>query len=114
MWMKQRYRRATVRAQAQKLLEGYSLPAGYKISFTGEEDIQKESQEFLSKAFLIGLLIIILILVAEFNSVTQPIPDNDLRGPVMGRGVLRPYHDGIFLRGHHDRRRDHITCRSGC
>ncbi|MBN1625256.1 MAG: efflux RND transporter permease subunit [Deltaproteobacteria bacterium] len=64
---------ATVRAQAQKLLEGYSLPAGYKISFTGEEDMQAEAQEFLSKAFLIGLFLIIIILVAEFNSVSQPI-----------------------------------------
>jgi len=63
---------ATVRAQAQKFLETYKLPSGYKISFTGEEDTQKESQAFLSKAFLIGLLLIILILVAEFNSVSQP------------------------------------------
>ena len=38
---------ATVRAQAQKYLEGYSLPTGYKISFTGEEDMQVESQQFL-------------------------------------------------------------------
>jgi multidrug efflux pump len=64
---------ATVRAQAQKLLEGYSLPTGYKVSFTGEEDMQVESQQFLSKAFLIGLFLIIIILVAEFNSVSQPI-----------------------------------------
>jgi multidrug efflux pump len=64
---------ATVRAQAQKLLESFSLPSGYKISFTGEEDMQKEAQEFLSKAFLIGLFLIIIILVAEFNSVSQPL-----------------------------------------
>lgn len=64
---------ATVRAQAQKLLESYSLPSGYNISFTGEEDMQKEAQDFLSKAFLIGLFLIIIILVAEFNSVTQPL-----------------------------------------
>jgi multidrug efflux pump len=64
---------ATVRAQAQKFLETYKIPTGYKIAFTGEEDTQKESQEFLSKAFLAGLLLIILILVAEFNSVSQPL-----------------------------------------
>ena len=64
---------ATVRAQAQKYLESYSLPSGYKISFTGEEDMQIEAQEFLSKAFLIGLFLIIIILVAEFNSVSQPL-----------------------------------------
>jgi multidrug efflux pump len=64
---------ATVRAQAQKLLESYKLPDGYKIAFTGEEDMQKESQDFLSMAFLAGLLLIILILVAEFDSVSQPL-----------------------------------------
>jgi len=64
---------ATVRAQAQKLIADYKLPSGYKISFTGESDIQAESQAFLSQAFLAGLLLIILILVAEFNSVSQPL-----------------------------------------
>jgi multidrug efflux pump len=64
---------ATVRAQAQKLLGSYNLPSGYKMTFTGEEDEQKESQQFLSKAFLIGLFLIIIILVAEFNSVSQPL-----------------------------------------
>ncbi|HJX35175.1 MAG TPA: efflux RND transporter permease subunit, partial [Desulfatiglandales bacterium] len=64
---------SVVRKHAQKLLEGYSLPSGYKISFTGEEDMQKEAEEFLSKAFLAGILIIIIILVAEFNSVSQPL-----------------------------------------
>jgi multidrug efflux pump len=64
---------SVVRKHAQKLLEGYSLPSGYKISFTGEEDMQKEAEEFLSKAFLAGILLIIVILVAEFNSVSQPL-----------------------------------------
>ena len=64
---------ATVRAQAQKFLESFSLPSGYKMTFTGEEDMQKEAQQFLPKAFLIGLFLIIIILVAEFNSVSQPL-----------------------------------------
>jgi multidrug efflux pump len=64
---------SVVRKHAQKLLEGYSLPSGYKISFTGEEDMQKEAEEFLSRAFLVGILLIIIILVAEFNSVSQPL-----------------------------------------
>jgi multidrug efflux pump len=64
---------SVIRKQAQKLLEDYSLPSGYKISFTGEEDMEKEAKEFLSKAFLAGILLIIIILVAEFNSVSQPL-----------------------------------------
>lgn len=64
---------SVIRKQAQRLFEGYSLPSGYKISFTGEEDMQKEAEEFLSKAFLAGILLIIIILVAEFNSISQPL-----------------------------------------
>lgn len=62
-----------VRAQAEKLLEGYSLPPGYKVRFTGEQDMQKESEEFLTKAFAAALFLIVLILVTQFNSVSQPV-----------------------------------------
>jgi len=62
-----------VRKQAEKILADIPLPPGYKISFTGEEGEQKESEEFLSKAFLAAILLIIIILVTQFNSVSQPI-----------------------------------------
>jgi multidrug efflux pump len=61
-----------VRAQAEKLLAGFTLPTGYKIQFTGENEFQQESQAFLSKAFGAAVFLIILILVTQFNSVTQP------------------------------------------
>ncbi len=60
------------RAEAAKQLDNFSLPAGYTIKFTGEFEFQEESQAFLSKAFLVALLLIFLILVSMFNSVTQP------------------------------------------
>lgn len=60
------------RAQAEELLKDIPLPPGYKITFTGENEFQQESQDFLSKAFLVALLLIFLILVAMFNSVSQP------------------------------------------
>lgn len=63
---------AVARAQAEKLLEDFDLPPGYKITFTGENEFQQESQDFLSKAFLVALLMIFLILVAMFNSISQP------------------------------------------
>ncbi len=60
------------RIMAEKILEEFPLPPGYKMIFTGENEFQKESEEFLSKAFLVALLLIFLILVSMFNSVSQP------------------------------------------
>lgn len=63
---------AVARAQAEKILKDFHLPPGYKITFTGELESQQESQDFLTRAFLIALLLIFLILVSMFNSVSQP------------------------------------------
>ena len=61
------------RMQAHTLLKEFELPPGYKYKFTGEDESQKESEEFLSNAFLIALFLIFLILVTLFNSVIQPV-----------------------------------------
>jgi multidrug efflux pump subunit AcrB len=60
------------RAQAEEMLAGFSLPPGYRLTFTGEFEFQQESETFLSKAFAIALFLIFLVLVTQFNSVTQP------------------------------------------
>jgi len=60
------------RAEAEKYMKDITLPPGYKIRFTGEFEFQKESEDFLSKAFVIALFLIFLIMVTMFNSVTQP------------------------------------------
>jgi len=39
-----------------------------KINFTGEDEDQKEAQEFLMKAFVIALFVMAVILVTQFNS----------------------------------------------
>ena len=61
------------RMHAQELLKEMKLPAGYKYKFTGEDETQKESEEFLSRAFLIAVFLIFLILVTLFNSIVQPV-----------------------------------------
>ncbi|KJR97543.1 MAG: acriflavin resistance protein [Desulfobulbaceae bacterium BRH_c16a] len=61
-----------VRQEAAKFMDKVVLPAGYTMKFTGEQDEQKESQDFLTKAFLVALLLVFLTLVAMFNSVSQP------------------------------------------
>lgn len=60
------------REHADKLLKDFPLPPGYKITFTGEHEFQQESEQFLTKAFMVALLLIFLILVSMFNSVAQP------------------------------------------
>ena len=60
------------RAQAEELLQQLPLPPGYMTRFTGEFEFQQESEDFLSKAFIVALLLIFLILVSQFNSITQP------------------------------------------
>jgi multidrug efflux pump subunit AcrB len=61
-----------VRQEASKFIDRMPLPAGYTMKFTGEQDEQKESEDFLAKAFMVALLLIFLTLVAMFNSVSQP------------------------------------------
>jgi multidrug efflux pump subunit AcrB len=63
---------AVARLQAEDMLKEFPIPQGYKATFTGEFEFQKESEEFLSRTFVIAVFLIFLILVTMFNSVTQP------------------------------------------
>ncbi len=60
-------------AEAQLAQFRRMLPPGYDVRFTGQFEFEKESQQFLGKAFLVVLFLIAIILVAIFNSVTQPL-----------------------------------------
>jgi multidrug efflux pump subunit AcrB len=61
------------RAEAEKRLASFALPPGYTIRFTGEFEMQQESQDFLNKAFIISLLLLYFIMVLQYNSITQPL-----------------------------------------
>lgn len=60
------------RGQAEELLADFPIPPGYRIKFTGEFEFQKESEEFLTRTFVIAVFLIFLVLVTMFNSVSQP------------------------------------------
>lgn len=60
------------RTQVQEALKHLEMPTGYTYKFTGEDEEQQQAQDFLSKAFIIALCLIFLILVTLFNSVVQP------------------------------------------
>jgi multidrug efflux pump subunit AcrB len=91
------------RAQAEELLKGIPLPPGYTVTFTGEMEMQQESEEFLSKAFVIALFLIFFILVTQFNSLTRPVIIMtsvilSLGGAFLGLAVFRqPF--GIIMTG---------------
>ncbi len=50
-----------------------SLPAGYTLSYTGQQEDQQESEAFLLGAFIMALMLIALILVSQFDSVLRPV-----------------------------------------
>lgn len=50
----------------------FYIPEGYTIDFTGEQEEQAKSLEFLSRALMIAVFVIFMIIVAQFNSITTP------------------------------------------
>ncbi len=69
------YNSNAVRQEVEGVLAGFraSLPPGYTMAFTGEQEEQQEAMEFLAGAFLAALMLIALILVSQFNSVVKPL-----------------------------------------
>ena len=50
----------------------FQCPQDIGVSFTGQQEEQAKEMAFLSKALLIALFLIFLIIVSQFNSVTTP------------------------------------------
>ncbi len=67
------YSAPLINAQIQRALSRLSLPPGYTIRLTGEQEEQRKTVEFLQTAFLVTVALIALILVTEFGSVTKPL-----------------------------------------
>ncbi|MHB1147022.1 MAG: efflux RND transporter permease subunit [Lutibacter sp.] len=67
------YNATEINGQIKDVLKKYDLPKNISISFTGEQEKQAEEMAFLSKALLIAVFFIFLILVAQFNSTSTPI-----------------------------------------
>ncbi|OEY72075.1 efflux RND transporter permease subunit [Salegentibacter salarius] len=59
--------------QLKTALRSYDLPKDITLEFTGEQEEQEENMAFLLKALLIAMGGILLILVAQFNSLSKPI-----------------------------------------
>ena len=54
------------------LMRAYPLPESITYEFTGEQKEQAEAMSFLAGAFGVAVFAILIILVAQFNSLTAP------------------------------------------
>ena len=58
----------------QTLIEAeYEAPPGVTVAFTGQQEEQQETGQFLALAFAVAVLLIFGTLVAQFNSAITPI-----------------------------------------
>jgi len=61
-----------VLADAITALENMSIPADYEVRFAGQKEEQDEAAAFLAMAFGVALVIIVVILVTQFNTISIP------------------------------------------
>ncbi|MBK9504011.1 MAG: efflux RND transporter permease subunit [Bacteroidetes bacterium] len=54
-------------------LEDYDTPEGVSIGYTGASQDMEETISFMGVAWIISLFLIVIILVAQFNSISKPI-----------------------------------------
>ena len=59
--------------QINRQLPKFDLKEGYTVKFTGEQDMQAETGNFMVKALFIAIGLILLILVSQFNSISKPL-----------------------------------------
>lgn len=66
------YNPTKVNDQIKTLLMDYPIPTGYEIKFSGEQEKQAEEMAFLSKALMLAVFLIFLIIVSQFNKLSAP------------------------------------------
>lgn len=66
------YNATEINNQLKELFDDMDIPEGYEVKFTGEQQEQEESGQFLMRALFIAVMTIFLIIVAQFNSVATP------------------------------------------
>ena len=57
---------------AGESLKSVPLPANYRIQITGEELMRKESMSNLTFALILSIILVFMVLAAEFESIIQP------------------------------------------
>ena len=67
------YNANEVNDRIRQVLADYQMPEGYDYNFTGEQQEQDESSQFLIFALLVAVALIGLIMVTQFNSFIRPM-----------------------------------------
>jgi len=67
------YNANQINERIRQILNNYEMPNGYTWEFTGEQQEQEESSEFLFFALLVSIALILIILVTQFNSLIRPL-----------------------------------------
>lgn len=62
-----------IMAQVKAALENYQTPDDVTIGYTGASQDMEETINFMGIAWVISLFLIIIILVAQFNSISKPL-----------------------------------------
>jgi HAE1 family hydrophobic/amphiphilic exporter-1 len=58
--------------EAEASLKTVALPVDYKMGFTGEELKRKDSMSNLTFALILSLVLVFMVLAAQFESIIQP------------------------------------------
>ncbi len=66
------YNPTQINDEIKILLADFDMPAGYEYKFGGEQEKQAKEMAFLSRALMIAVFLIFLIIVSQFNKVTTP------------------------------------------
>jgi multidrug efflux pump len=67
------YNANEINARLRKLIPQFSKSSEVDIRITGEQEDQKESMAFLSKAMMLSLFLIMFILITQFNSMSKTL-----------------------------------------
>ena len=67
------YNANQINDRIRQLLMDYKMPHGYTYEFTGEQQEQAESSQFLIFALLVAVALIMIIMVTQFNSLIRPL-----------------------------------------
>ncbi len=67
------YNANLINAQLRKILPTFAKSSAVDIRLTGEQEDQKDSMVFLSKAMILALFLIMFILITQFNSMSKAL-----------------------------------------
>ncbi|MGN1206378.1 MAG: efflux RND transporter permease subunit, partial [Eubacterium sp.] len=66
------YNVGLVSKDVHAVLDKYEIPSGYELEYTGEDESINESMKQVALMFIVGVLFMYLIMVAQFQSLLSP------------------------------------------